>query len=1164
MLKEMIKFEFGVLIKSPLSYFLLLVFFSLALVMMIGTGGYFDGPIKASNNIRLLNTPYELTYISQFFIKLLLVVVPIIVGQSLYKDYNSKMYTILYSYPIHKKAYLFSKLISSLTFVFFIAFVICLAMVIGESILGSSNPKIAPFSIAGYVHILLLYYFPNILIVGILVFVVVGYTRNVFAGFIVVIVLFLLQLIVQNVFFNNLQLLTALDPFGQNAFMATTKDWNLIMKNSNQLPMGHLIWINRLVWLTIASFLFSLFYRKFDFQYDTLWQGKLKFKRAIIKESLTHPIKNNLVPSFRLDHSMSAQWNTLWYLSWYTFRSITKNAMFYVLAGFGVLTIFFIQIRVTETGDFNLLPYTRILVKGPFSIYEVLLIMITFLYTGIVVNQAKSNRFDSLIDVTSVQNWQLTLSKVLSIALMQLTLLGLFLFCCLGIQMYHGFYDFQLGLFAYRLFVLSFPVLLVWNLTSIFIHTLIPNVYAGIFILIMIWLAADNLDHFGLESQLLKFNQAPRLDYSDLSGFGHYLSGYFSYQVFWILFSIVLLVFSFLLWERGVIDGLKSKWKLALSRISLTHSAVLILCLLMITGLGFKLVQEEQADAKYLSALNKGYLKSFKSEWGKYDALAKAKITDVSLNIDLYPGENRFEANGSYTIVNDTESKLDTILLRTGFDENTSIKWARSCNLLKEDTLMNYYLYELEGGLEKGDTIQLDFNISSVANSLLSRNSAVINNGTFLKHDILPRLEYQFSNEEKKHKHRNGICSHFYSKDADLVNLRTTISTSDDQIAIAPGKLMSKIQSSGRVNYVYQTETPVKLNFSFHSARFKSTTEEYKGISLSYYCHPNHSFNNENMLEGIKSAIDFNTKNFGPYPHEEIRIIEFPHNEESYSATLTANNIPSSEILFNINAKAMDEKINLPFYVMAHELTHEWFGNQSMPAASQGAKLLTESITEYITLMIYKNYKGKKLAQQFLKLQHKRYHKGRVKANNDEEPLCSVKSDQDYIAYGKGAVALNTIANEVGEKLMLQVLKEYLNNYGGTPDHYATAFDFIDLLKSRTDNIHHDLIDELLIDKIVYDNSLIEIVKNDKQTTSVILKSEISRTNEEKEISHFERWIEIGQYDQSDSLLQLDRVRLLPNEQEIELNILNQCSQLILDPHYLYLDTKWQNNSLNL
>ena len=89
--------------------------------------------------------------------------------------------------------------------------------------------------------------------------------------------------------------------------------------------------------------------------------------------------------------------------------------------------------------------------------------------------------------------------------------------------------------------------------------------------------------------------------------------------------------------------------------------------------------------------------------------------------------------------------------------------------------------------------------------------------------------------------------------------------------------------------------------------------------------------------------------------------------------------------------------------VQAHELTHQWWGNQVVPADALGAKMLTESIAEYISLRIYERYFGQEKALHFLSLQRKRYLEGRTTETGKENPLYLVQPEQEYIAYGKGA-----------------------------------------------------------------------------------------------------------------------------------------------------------------
>ena len=90
-----------------MAYFLVLSMMAFAWVTMLGTGGYFDGPITAGEKVNFLNSPYALTRNSFLFAKLLLFIVAIFFGLSTYRDFQNNNHHILYSYPLHKSQYLF-------------------------------------------------------------------------------------------------------------------------------------------------------------------------------------------------------------------------------------------------------------------------------------------------------------------------------------------------------------------------------------------------------------------------------------------------------------------------------------------------------------------------------------------------------------------------------------------------------------------------------------------------------------------------------------------------------------------------------------------------------------------------------------------------------------------------------------------------------------------------------------------------------------------------------------------------------------------------------------------------------------------------------------------------------------------------------------------------
>jgi ABC-2 type transport system permease protein len=369
-------------------------------------------------------------------------------------------------------------------------------------------------------------------------------------------------------------------------------------------------------------------------------------------------------------------------------------------------------------------------------------------------------------------------------------------------------------------------------------------------------------------------------------------------------------------------------------------------------------------------------------------------------------------------------------------------------------------VYHLDKGILPNDSIRLDFRITNQQNTLLVRHSNILKNGTYLKSDIFPRLGYFANTEKAKPGDPASLANHYQSLDADLGQFEAIISTTPRQTAITSGNLLKAWQEKGRRYFHYQTDQPIKFVLGFNSGEFDVVKEDYKGVELRIYYHPQHTYCLPRMMAGLKASIDYNTTHFGPYQHQQAQIIEFPRSEGSY-ATTAGNCIQISEIRFVNDTNIIQASgIDLSFYVAAHELTHQWWGNQVIPADALGATMITESIAEYVTAKIYEQQYGKQSALKFLKIQRERYLSGRAAETGQEAPLYLVHPEQPYIAYGKGAIALYTLSEYIGEEKLNGALNAYLTKVRFQPPPYTTSLEMLDFLKQATpDSLQYLIID---------------------------------------------------------------------------------------------------------
>ena len=377
---------------------------------------------------------------------------------------------------------------------------------------------------------------------------------------------------------------------------------------------------------------------------------------------------------------------------------------------------------------------------------------------------------------------------------------------------------------------------------------------------------------------------------------------------------------------------------------------------------------------------------------------------------------------------------------------------------------------------------------------------------------------------------------------------------------MANGVLQKEWKQDGRNYAHYKTEFPQKMGIAFNSGEFQVEKSTWNDVKLEIHHHKPHKYTIKNMMSGLKAALEYNSSHFSSYPHKELKIIEFPLSEGTY-ATLFGNTILTSEVRFGVNTKEED-KIDLSFYVIAHELTHQWFGNSLLPKDVLGAVMLTESITEYITLKIYEQKFGKKRALQFLKKQRLRYLKGRIRETQGESPLYLVKAEQDYISYGKGALAFNAIAQILGETKLNEILKSFLNDFPSNEMKYPTTLDFLERLKRETPKEYQYMITDWFEKSVFYDFAINSASQKEiNNSFEILLDFTVKKQNGESEdLLPLNDLIEIGFYDKNDTLIELKQVFVKEIQNKMSFSIHKKPSKIVLDPNILGIDKDVKNN----
>lgn len=1089
MFLSIFSFEFKRWWGNTTFYIYIALFFALAFFTAASSMGVFDSVTVTTASNAKANSPIALNNLVNGLSVFIYFLLPTIIGASVYRDFKYNTHTILFSYPFNKISYLAGKFLSSLCIVIIITLFIGLATYLASWLPWANPDMLTDYQFAAYLHIYLVYVIPNLILYGAIVFALVTFSRNVYVGFISIVVLLVIQGLVENLTqeMDNRYLAALLDPFGSEAFSYYTRYWTIAEQNENPLPFEGVIIYNRLLWLGVASVILAVFYYFFSFTQTGFTFGRSKKSERLTKQNFGS-ITRVILPDVVIKHSFFEHLKTAFYLSRQDFTYVVKNWSFISILVVGLV---FILISSTVSGQIlgtKTYPVTWQMLMFSGGIFNLFINLLTFLFAGLLVHRGTVSRMGHLIDSTPIPNWTLLFSKLIALVKMQMVLLLMILVSGVLIQVYHGYYKFELGHYLFELYGINLIHFVIWAFLAILIQTLVKNYLLGFFITLALSIGLNFLGSIGVEQTIFKFNQAPGVFYSDMNGYGHTLPRYYLYKLYWTLLGMVFLCVSLLFWRRGITQTIKERFAVAKKRLTLPVLATAVAALLGFVAIGGYIYYETTVLNPYTSAKEREQQQAdWEKKYKKYQHKAQPRIVDVNVNLDLVPESRDFKANGYYVLKNKTAEPIDSVLVSYSDYENT-LSFSEPFDLVLKDTVYNFNIYTLKKPLAPSDSLKLTFEVHNKPNTILNNHSGLTQNGIFIHSSTLfPSLGYSEGGEivnddiRKKYglppKERMAAPDDsvarkntYISRDADWVTFETVVSTAPDQLAIAPGYLVKEWEENGRRYFHYKMDRKMLNFYAYNSARYEVLKDNWNDINIELYYHKGHEYNLARMTEAVKKSLAYYSENFSPYQHKQARIIEFPRTYGTFAQSF-ANTIPFSEAVgFIADVDDADENaVDYPFTITSHEIAHQWWAHQVIGANVQGATLLSESLSEYSSLKVLEQRYGKSQMRRFLKDALDKYLQGRTFEGKKEKPLM-YNENQQYIHYNKGSLVLYALSDYIGDKAFNHALKEFVAEVAYQDAPYANSIELVAHFKKATPDSLQYLIEDMFETITLYDN----------------------------------------------------------------------------------------------
>jgi ABC-2 type transport system permease protein len=1199
---SVVRFELGFYLRRISTWIYFGMFFAIAFLMMNAAGGAWQSvgvAVGTGGGNVYVNSPHTLmmliTAISIFGV----IVSAALFGNAAHRDYETGMHSLFFTSPISRFAYLGGRFVGSLL----VGGVIFLSIPLGAWV-GSLMPyldaeRFGPNSAAAYLQPYLVSILPNLLLTGGIFFALATLTRQMLPNYVGGAVLLVGYLLSENLAgdIENERVAALLDPFGMNMLSLATRYWTPAERNTLLLPIDGLVLWNRLLWVAVGATVFAIAYHRFRFTYQV---PERRSRRVRAAAAAAEAAPAALVAP-AVSGSRGGRVHLQQYLSLVRrgFWGIVANRYFFAILGAGLL---FLVIGAGQVGTLygtTTWPVTYEVLEvlgGMFAIF--LLIIITF-YAGELIWQERDARMSQVVDATPMPSWVPFAAKLTALALVVAVLQGVILVAGVLTQAWKGYTNFELGLYVQTLFGLRMLDYLLLSVLVMLVHTVVNHKYLGHLIVVLYFVATLFMAQFGFEHGLYQYGSDAGLTYSDMNGYGPFLSPFLWFKAYWAAWALLLAVLSNLLWVRGQETG--AAWRLRLARMRFRRPAftAAAVAALLITSLGSFVFYNTNVLNDYRTSHHRELeAAAYEREYKRFEDAAQPRIAGVALHVEIYPEARDVTVQGTYRLQNRTSVAIDSVHLRIPREtEIRALEFEGGAERVHEDRRLGYHIYRLASPLVPGDSLRLDFDLAYLTRGFENRvtRTQVVENGTFFNSSALPSLGYdargEIADDQTRRKYdlppRERMApaedlearrDNYISSDSDWIDFEAVVGTVASQIAIAPGYLEREWTEGDRRYFHFRMDVPILGFYSFLSAEYAVRRDQWNPpagsgdpVVIEVYHHPGHEYNLDRMIDAVKKSLDYYTAEFGPYQHRQVRILEFPR----YASFAQAfpNTIPYSEAVgFIARVEDPEEDIDYPFYVTAHEVAHQWWAHQVIGGNVQGSTLLSETLSQYAALMVMEREYGRVQIGRFLRYELDNYLRGRAFERRKEMPLLRVE-DQQYIHYNKGSLAMYALRESLGEAELNRALRSYLEEVKFQQPPYTSSLELYAHLQAATPDSLRSMLADLFEHITLWDNRT-------KQATAtplgdgryeVVLEVEARKVRadslgNESDVG-MDEWVEVGVFAAAprgsrgnEPPLYLQRHRIVSGSQEVRVVVEGEPARAGIDPRHLLIDRVTRDN----
>lgn len=1189
-LLEVMQFEFRDQLRSPFFLGALLLFALIHFLAITGTGIHLD---SFSNQVAI-NSAYGILQIELVLFGFSILPIVAFVTTAMTRDFECATAPLVFVTPISPKTFVLGRFLGALIPALLIGLAGLLGALIGTFMPWLDQARIVPFSLRPWAFVFLVVIVPSTIVLCAIFFSVASLTRSFALTFAAAMAFFVAAAYLNlNANFANGTWAALADPVARLTVAAETRYWTVAELNSN-MPLG-LLTQNRLLWLTVGlmALLLTLWRFRLDLDFhEATRRGKKKGNKDKVFLRVPFVWLRGEKPQAAIQKitpvlSFSPRASLTQFVSQLKMdlSAVCKSPLIYIILVLEIASLIGeFQGNVSRLGlETPLYPLTSLML--PILRYGLLqyIMLVSLWYSAELVHRERAFSVDEIINASPFPDWLMLLSKAATLCLVVNALMLVAVLTSMAWQAASGYTNFELGLYLQSAFLYNSFYYCMLCILAVVIQAISPNKWLGLLVTLGIYIGLLSLEPMGFDHVLFSFS-IPVAVYSDMNGFGHSLKPMFSLIAYWGAFCVLLLIVGYLLYPRGNYSSLWERWWDARTRFGTGVRLTASLAALAFIGIGGWIFYNTNVLNEYLTPNAQLQRQAdYEKSWGRYENAPTPSYDRIEIAIDLFPQERRMESRGSAILGNHKKAPIHEFVVSVSPVLRVNQIAVENATLAQSDNTQGVYFFRLNAPLAPGATVKMTWNAtrSNVGFVVGEGDNALVANGTYLDTmDVMPIPGFnegrRLTDNAERRKYGLPPAPRTPKLDdpayADKIGFgidsrtefEVTLSTSADQITVAPGILQKEWQQEGRRYFYYKAEQPILPNLSFCSARYAVARDRWKDVALEIYYDPKHSFNIAAMMETAKRGLEMYSTEFAPYQYSYLRILEFPRYRSA--GKFHSGTVPLAEGTGFVNDLRGVENAD---YGVMHELAHMWWGERITGAQIQGRWLLTENMADYSTLMLFNEHYSPVFANRIVRGMLDGYLNGRSQENEAEVPV--MYTERHGYLRAKGPHALYALQDIIGKDKVHQALRNFLKAYSFQTSPCPTSKDLVNALRATAGPEYQQLITDLFERIVLYDlqvdaASVREVEGMFEVTIEVTAKQFAADAHGKETEEPLDSWFDVAVFAETDKPLEeimplyIAKHRLRSGTQTLTVRTTKRPGIAALDPFHKMIERSAANN----